>query len=223
MISSGARSTVKRSWKKSLRLDRAPALRPLDVDLRVDRQHRGGVVGRRIGVREAAAERAAIAHLRIADLAGGLGDHRALLAQQRRRGDVVMRRCRRRSRSCRPSRGCRRGPGSARCRSARFGSLSRSFISGTRLWPPAMQLAVAVGRLQLRQRIVERRGALVVECGRESLRWPPLNDAPQLFGPQHHVDVLHAELAQRVDRRGDDARASSRACRLRRRPSRRAD
>ena len=64
---------------------------------------------------------------------------------------------------------------------------------------------LAAGRRQLRQRIVERRGALVVEC-RRNHAWPPLDDAPQLLGPQHHVDVLHAELAQRVDGRGDDAR-----------------
>ena len=32
-----------------------------------------------------------------------------------------------------------------------------------------------------------------------------VNDAPQLLGPQHHVEVPHPEPAQRVDRRGDDA------------------
>jgi hypothetical protein len=35
------------------------------------------------------------------------------------------------------------------------GSLSRSFIVGTRLWPPAMSLPVAVGRLQLGERVLD--------------------------------------------------------------------
>ena len=74
MISSAARSTVKSPWKKSRGLHRAPAVRPLHVDLGVERQHHRGVVGRWIGVGEAAAERAAVAHLRIADLGGRLGD-----------------------------------------------------------------------------------------------------------------------------------------------------
>ena len=71
------------------------------------------------------------------------------------------------------------------------------------------QLAAA-RRLKLRQRIVDRGGTLIVECDRDHA-WPPwraaraVNDAPQLLGPQHHVDVLHAELAQRVNRRRDDA------------------
>ena len=52
------------------------------------------------------------------------------------------------------------------------GSLSRSFISGTRLCPPASELAVAARRLQLRQRIVERRRPLVIECGRNHADLP---------------------------------------------------
>ena len=46
------------------------------------------------------------------------------------------------------------------------GSLNRSFMSGTRLWPPAIELAPAVGRAKLGERVVERRGAAVLECRR---------------------------------------------------------
>ena len=94
MISSGARSTVNRPWKKSLAFTMRAALRLLEVDLRVEREHRRRVVGGRIGVGQAAAERAAIADLRIADLGRGLGDDGTALAQQRRASHVVVRRAR---------------------------------------------------------------------------------------------------------------------------------
>ena len=60
--------------------------------LGVERQHHRRIVGRRIGVREAAAERAAIADLRIADRRRRVGHHRALLRSSRRRRHVVMHR-----------------------------------------------------------------------------------------------------------------------------------
>ena len=148
---------------------------------------------------------------------GRVGERRALVAQQRRRGHVVVRRGRRRSRSCRPSRGCRQSPGMRAMSMSVAGSLSRSFISGTRLWPPASSLALPPAAPSLASASSSDVARCVVECGRES-RLASLDDAPQLFGPQHHVDVLHAELAQRVDRRRHDARASSRACRPRRTP-----
>src|SRR5262245_29956646 len=40
---------------------------------------------------------------------------------------------------------------------------------------------------------------------RSGSRLASVNDAPQFLGPQHHVDVLHAEPAQPVNRGGDDA------------------
>ena len=102
------------------------------MDVGVERQHRRRVVGGRIGVRQAAAERAAIADLRIADRCRGLGQHRTCLLQQRRRGHVVV-----------------DGAGAdldlvalladaGQARNAAmsisvFGSLRRSFMSGTRL------------------------------------------------------------------------------------------
>ena len=67
------------------------------------------------------------------------------------------------------------------------------------------ELAAAVGRAKLGERVVQRRGAAVLEW-RRNHDCASLDDAPQFFGPEHHVDVLDAELAERVDRRGDDAR-----------------
>ena len=67
---------------------------------RAEGERRGGQVGRRIGVGDRAADRAAVAHLRIADLAGRVGEQRDVLGQhvgaldvhvprQRPDGDVV--------------------------------------------------------------------------------------------------------------------------------------
>ena len=56
------------------------------MDLGVERQHHGRHVGRRIGVRDAAAQGAAVAHLRVADLAAASASGRALRAQD---GDVA--------------------------------------------------------------------------------------------------------------------------------------
>jgi hypothetical protein len=58
------------------------------------------------------------------------------------------------------------------------------------------QLAAAVAR-QLRERVVDRGRALVSNA--VGSRLASLDDAPQLFWPQHHVDVRHAEPAHRVD------------------------
>ena len=90
MISSGAQIHREQILEEVARLHHAPSVRTLDVDLGVEREHHRRIVGRRIGVRQAAAERAAIAHLRIADLPGGLGHDGHCLLQQRRRRDVVM-------------------------------------------------------------------------------------------------------------------------------------
>ena len=60
------------------------------MDVSIDREHHRGVVGCRIGVREAAADRATIAHLLIADLRSRVGNDGAVLVQQRRGGDIVV-------------------------------------------------------------------------------------------------------------------------------------
>ena len=90
MISSGREIDGEEILEEVARLDDPRAARAVDVDARVERQHDRRIVGRRIRVREAAAERAAVADLRIADLTGGIGHHRALLTQHRGRGHVVM-------------------------------------------------------------------------------------------------------------------------------------
>ena len=87
--------------------DRAPAARTDDLDLRVERENRRRVVGRRIGVHEAAADRALVAHLHVADVRRRLGQQRALARAAADDSIVVMRRHRadgdagRRPRECR--------------------------------------------------------------------------------------------------------------------------
>jgi len=82
----------KEPLEKVARLDGPPSLWPLDVNLGVECQHRGRVVRSRIGMSKAATDRAAVSHLRVADLDRGIRDDRARLLEQRRRGDVVVRR-----------------------------------------------------------------------------------------------------------------------------------
>ena len=65
------------------RCDRSLASRADDHELGVEREHHGREVGRRVAVRERAADRAAMPHLRVADLAGGRGDDRAVLLEER--------------------------------------------------------------------------------------------------------------------------------------------
>src|SRR5262245_5188332 len=60
------------------------------MDLRVEREDRGRVIRRRIRVRQTASERAAVAHLLIADRRSGLGEHRARVAHDRGRRHLVM-------------------------------------------------------------------------------------------------------------------------------------
>jgi hypothetical protein len=59
------------------------------VDLGIERQHRCGVVGCWIGVGEAAAKRAAVAHLRITDLAA-VSATTGQTCRAGRTGDVAM-------------------------------------------------------------------------------------------------------------------------------------
>ena len=158
-------------------------------------------------MREAAAERAAIAHLRIADVAARTprspGTPCAAAPRSRRRDATVPAPI-----SILPS--FSRMPASPGMRAmsiSTVGSLSRSFISGTRLWPPAISLPpplLARSFASASSIDVARLYSNVVGSRPPSLA--RLDDAPQLFGPQHHVDVLHAELAERVDGCDDDAR-----------------
>ena len=60
------------------------------MDLRIERQQDGRHVGRRIGVRDTAAQRAPVADLGVANACGGLGHGRAPGLQDGRRRDVVV-------------------------------------------------------------------------------------------------------------------------------------
>ena len=78
--------------KEILGFDRAVAIGPDEVQLGLEREHRGRPVGRRIGVDEAAAERSPVAHLDVADVRSQLGQQRTSISKQRRGFDVVVRR-----------------------------------------------------------------------------------------------------------------------------------
>ena len=73
----------KTPWKNSAAgTVRSPSGPAID-ELRAEREDHGREVGRRVAVGERAADRAAMAHLRIADQAGGVRDDRAVLLDQR--------------------------------------------------------------------------------------------------------------------------------------------
>ena len=98
--------------------DRPRAGRALGDDLGAQRERDRGQVAVRIGLRERAADRAAVAHLLIADAGRRPPPERRRWPRprsSRRRRDGA---CTRRSRAFRPPRGCRRARGCARCRRA---------------------------------------------------------------------------------------------------------
>ncbi len=64
------------------RRDRARAAAAGDHELRAERQRRRPEVARGVGVGERASERAAVAHLLVGELGGGLGDQPGVLAHQ---------------------------------------------------------------------------------------------------------------------------------------------
>ena len=117
--------------------------------------------------------RAAVAHLRVADLAGGVGEERHLLleqvasldvavAGQRADGDVV---------AAVPDVGEVAARG--RRRSSTAGVASRSFISGSSEWPPASSLASSPCSASSDERLVGRVGPHVVERGGDHAHAPP--------------------------------------------------
>ena len=70
--------------------DRALALARPRHERAAQGEHHRGKVGGGIGVRERTADRAPMAHLRVADLAGGVGEERHLLLEQVRGLDVAV-------------------------------------------------------------------------------------------------------------------------------------
>ena len=121
--------------------DRPLAARPVDARTGVERGEHGRQIGGGIGVRDVAADRAAVAHRRIADMRRRLGQRRALL--RGRSADAASSACVVSAPirdACRP----RAMPFSSAMRPMSIsagGAASRSFSSGIRLWPPASSFA----------------------------------------------------------------------------------
>ena len=141
------------------------------MDVGVERQHRRRVVGGGIGVGQTAAERAAIADLRIADRCRGLGQHGTCLLQQRRCGHVVV-----------DGAGADfdrvvllADPGQARNASdvdQRLRLAQTKLHERDQTVTAGDELPLAIGRAKLRERVVQRRGPAVLECRRYHDRPP---------------------------------------------------
>ena len=130
-------------------------------------------VRRRVGVGDRAADRAAVAHLRVADLARRRGRSSGtccaqqvgrldvVVAGQRADGDVVA--------------GVAdvRQVGEAADVDEHGGWARRSFISGSRRWPPARNLASSPCSPSEADRLFGRLGPDVVERGGDHWRAPP--------------------------------------------------
>ena len=151
-----------------------------------------------------------------------------IVVRARPRGPVEWSPARRRSRrrsSARRSRARRRAASRMPLSSARppmsmscSGWASRSFISGSRLWPPAMTLAPSRGeRASASSTLAARR----YSNARRDHAWPPfarLDRAPHLLRGVRHVEVADAERAERVDDGVGDRGGATRCSRPRRRP-----
>ena len=168
-ISSGASAVWKTPVKNSPpAIARSPPGRAT-TSSRVEREDHGGEIRGRIAVGERPSDRAAMPHLRIADLAGRVRHDRAVLLEQRRAGDVLVPRERTdRDRGRRP-RGRRTARRAARCRRGSAGRAMRSFIAGRSECPPASSFASSSLAEQL-DRVLDALGDLVVErCGNHDL------------------------------------------------------
>ena len=164
---------------------RAPG-RAGDLDRAAEGEQRHGQVGRRVGVRERAAERAAVADLRVADLRGGV---RRIGASAFTRSEPATSACRvvAPMASSSPS---SRMPDSSGIRAMSIstaGWASRSFIIGSSEWPPASSLASSPCSASSDRACAADSATYVVErrlgsCGhlrsRVSAAWP-LQRAPR--------------------------------------------
>ena len=163
-------------------------------------------------MRDAAADRAAIPDLRIADLRRRLRDHRALVAQQLRRRDLGVRR---RGADLDAAAGFldpRQAGNPRRCRPAaraRSGAASSAARGCARRRSACRRSTRRASRSHRRSRSRVRSRKQPESCAASLTADDAIDDPPQLLGPQHHVDVFHAERAQRVDRRRHDARRRS--------------
>ena len=178
-----------------------------------------GQVRRRVGVGDGAADGAAVAHLDVADVGSGVPEH-AVVDGRRVQHLGVGRRARRRTGARRRSFADAAQLGAAgRCRPACPACASRSFSSGSRLWPPAMTLAPS-SAARIAQRLVDaaRPGCTRRPPGSCLASLRGLHGAPDLLGGERHVEMADAERAQRVDDRVGHGRRCWRCSRPRRRP-----
>ena len=115
---------------------------PAIDELGVEREHHRRQVGGGVAVGERAADRAAVAHLRVADQPGRVRDDRAVLL---RRADRLEDRLVPRQRADREPiavpRGRTRGRRAGRCRRAAPAGRSGASCSGISEWPPARSFA----------------------------------------------------------------------------------
>ena len=157
--SSGSRADSRKPVKKSRRRDR-PARRaaPRATSDAAERQHDRGQVRRRVGVGDRAADGAAVAHLRVADLAGRVGQERHLrpaagreVSRSRWRVSAPM------ATWSPASRTYGEVVEPADVDRAPTACASRSFISGSSEWPPARSLASSPCSASSGERLVGRR------------------------------------------------------------------
>ena len=185
------------------------AFRPGDHELGFQREHHRRQVGGRVAVGERAADRAAVAHLRVADQPGRVRDDRAVLLHERILRRSPCNASARRSPATRPRRGRTRAPRGGRRRRAapavRFGASSPESANGRRRGasrPRASRAARARARATRRPRSRTWRGSSCL-----------LERAPDPFRGGGHGDLVDAEGRERVHdgvhhrrRRGDRAR-----------------
>ena len=165
--SSGASAVSRKPVKKSSAagISRSPP-GPRATKRRPQRQQRRRQVGRRVAVGDRAADRAPVAHLRVADLARDVGQQRHLLAAVRRRwpgrGGGSGRRCATWPPSLRTYDRSSRRPMSM----STAGAASRSRMSGSSEWPPASSLASSPCSPSERHGLIDR----VDRAGSRTLR-----------------------------------------------------
>ena len=111
-------------------------LAPVGRDRRAERDERRRIVRRRIGVRDRAADRAAVADLRVADPPGERRERRDELLDRRRLVDLGVGDERADREFVRRRRGCRVSSLIPASEIRSLGSASSSFSTGNRLWPP---------------------------------------------------------------------------------------
>ena len=216
MISSSSSAVVNRPLKKSS----AAMRRLLVMMVAPSPRQRGRIVGVRIVVGDRAADRAAMAHRRIADQAGEMRERRDVLLARPPRSRPRHAASWRRWRASGPGISMPVSPSTLRQVDECFGPARRSFMVGISVWPPARSFAssclpsrlaacrTVAGRCYLNAYIVMLR-ILVFNSPWESasascLRLVDLlQRLPHRLGGRGHRQFFGADgIGQRVDHRG---------------------